>query len=514
MASSLIRGRYVVCRVTGRTEAKVVEDGAVVQRDGIIVEIGPYADLLARHRPDEVLGSAEHLVFPGLVNSHHHVGLTPFQLGSPDYPLELWLASRIAARDVDPYLDTLYSAFEMLESGITTVQHLHGWRVAPAARVLGIAERILQAYEDIGMRVSYSYALRDQNRLVYEGDEAFLRRLPRDLAADVEAWFQAQALPLEDHLSLFTDLWERCGRNRGERVRVQLAPANLHWCSDAALRALRACADRHGVGMHMHLVETAYQKEYARRRTGTTAVRHLADLGLLGPDLTLGHGVWLSEEDLDLLARTGTMVCHNASSNLRLRSGIAPVNAMAARGIRVALGLDEAGINDDRDLLQEMRLVLRLHRVPGMDAAVPTASEVFRMATEHGATTTPFAGRIGTLEPGRAADLVVMRWRSVADPYLEPGTPVVDALVHRGRASGVETVLVAGEPVLRDGRPTRVDKAAVLEELAASLRAPLRPEEEQRRRLAREVFPHVERFYAAWLDEGSREPFYRQNSRR
>ena len=136
MASTLIRGRHVVCRVTGRTEADVVDDGAVFQRDGTIVEVGPYAALAAKHQADEMLGSPEHVILPGFVNSHHHVGLTPFQLGSPDHPLELWFASRLAARDVDPYLDTLYSAFEMVESGITTVQHLHGWRVAPIARYL------------------------------------------------------------------------------------------------------------------------------------------------------------------------------------------------------------------------------------------------------------------------------------------------------------------------------------------------------------------------------------------
>src|SRR5262245_4571422 len=145
MATSLIRGKYVVANVRRRSEAHVIADGAVVQRDGVVVDVGPHAELAARHRPDEVLGSSEHVVVPGFVNGHHHVGLTPFQLGSPDYPLELWFASRLGARTVDPYLDTLYSAFEMLESGITTVQHLHGWRGAPASRVREIADRILQA---------------------------------------------------------------------------------------------------------------------------------------------------------------------------------------------------------------------------------------------------------------------------------------------------------------------------------------------------------------------------------
>jgi cytosine/adenosine deaminase-related metal-dependent hydrolase len=296
-------------------------------------------------------------------------------------------------------------------------------------------------------------------------------------------------------------------------VRIQLAPANLHWCSDAALAALGECSAAHGVGMHMHVNETAYQREYARRRTGGTATEHLDRLGLLSPRLTMGHGVWLNESDIERIAGRGAMICTNPSSNLRLRSGIAPLNRFLAAGVRLGLGLDEAGVNDDRDMLQEMRLALRLHRVPGMDDDVPTSAQVFRMATEDGAATTPFGDRIGVLAVGRAADLVLLPWRHVAYPYLEAGTPVLDAVVHRARASAIDTVLVAGEVVLREGRVTRVDKAGALEELAAALRRPLSLEEEQRRRLARAVFPHVRRFYEGWLDPASLDPFYRPNSR-
>ncbi|HKA63244.1 MAG TPA: amidohydrolase family protein, partial [Methylomirabilota bacterium] len=419
-----------------------------------------------------------------------------------------------AARDVDPYLDTLYGAFDLLQSGITTVQHLHGWRGAPASRVLGVAERILRAYQDVGMRVSYSYALRDQNRLVYEADEEFCRRLPPALGAELREYLAAQTIPLPDHLSLFVDLWERVGGNEGGRARVQLAPANLHWCSDEALRALRDYSEKYDVGLHMHLVETAYQKEYARRRTGTTALRHLHGLGLLGPRMTLGHGVWLTDDDIELAAATNTMICHNASSNLRLRSGVAPLNHFRAQGVRVGLGLDEAGINDDRDMFQEMRLVLRLHRVPGMDDAVPTSTQVFEMATSGGAATTGFGDRIGSLRPGRAADLVLLSWASIAAPHLDPGVAPLEAIVHRGRAAAVDTVMVAGEVVLRDKRFTRVDRDAALAELSAALRAPLGAEEARRRRISAAIFPHVQRFYDGWLDAAPRDPFYAPSARR
>ena len=135
------------------------------------------------------------------------------------------------------------------------------------------------------------------------------------------------------------------------------------------------------------------------------------------------------------------------------------------------------------------------------------------MATAGGAATTGFADRIGVLEAGRAADLVTIPWKSIAGPYLEPGTSAVDAVVYRARAAAVDTVMVGGEVVLERGRFTRVDKAAVLEELAASLQKPLRPEEERRRRLAREILPHVRRFYDGWLSDAGRDPFYAASAR-
>ena len=511
MASSLVRGRYVVCSAPSRTEARVIEDGAVFQRDGRIVEVGPYPVLAAKHRPDEVIGSPDHVVMPGLINSHHHVGLTPFQLGAPDLHNELWKGYRMTARTVDPYLDTLYSAFEMIESGVTTVQHMQSRVDGPVERISGVAGEVIRAYRDIGMRVSYSYLVVDQNRLVHGADEDFLGRLPADLATEMADLLRTQSLPLEAYFQLFEGLHER--HNTEDRVRIQLAPANLQWCSDRCLLMFKEYAEGYRVPMHMHLLETPYEKMYANRRARASAVQHLHDLGLLGPNLTLGHAVWVSEHDIELAAETGTHICHNPSSNLRLRNGVAPLNAFARLGVRVAIGIDEAGINDDRDMLQEMRLVLNLHREPGMDDDVPTAPQVFRMATEHGAQTTPYGHDIGTLEPGKAADMVVLDWRRIAHPYLDEAVPVVDAIVHRARSAAVETVIVGGEPILRDSRFTRLDKDRAIEELAASLRVPLRPEEVQRRRLSKKILPELRRFYDGYLDDETRDPFYRPNSR-
>ena len=131
-----------------------------------------------------VIGNGKEILLPGFVNGHHHVGLTPVQLGSPDMPLELWFVTRMVIRNLNLYLDTLYSAFEMIASGITTVQHIQGWMPGNLPEVESGANEVIRAYEDIGMRVSYCYAVRDQNRLVYQADEEFVAVLPPELRRD------------------------------------------------------------------------------------------------------------------------------------------------------------------------------------------------------------------------------------------------------------------------------------------------------------------------------------------
>jgi cytosine/adenosine deaminase-related metal-dependent hydrolase len=497
MTSSIIRGRHVVCRVDPDGHPVIIDDGAVFQRDGRIVEIGPFAEISRKHESDLTVGSGDDVVLPGLVNSHHHLGITPFQHGVPDLPLELWLAARIGMRDVDPYLDTLYSAFEMIVSGVTTVQHLHGRGPPPLAHMHASAKAVIRAYEAVGMRASYSYGIRDQNRLVYGDDGAFAASLPPPLAERFRGWLRDQVTPVEDCVALFEML--HAEYRSSERIRIQLAPVNLQWCSDQTLERVRDLSERHDVPIHMHLLETPYQKEYADKRTrGIGAVAHLDRLGMLGPRLTLGHAVWLAESEIVRLAETGTCVCHNCSSNMRLQTGRAPVNALLAAGVPVAIGIDEAGINDDRDMIQEMRLVMSAHRDPGHQPTGPGAAETLRMATEHGARTTPFGAHIGTLEPGKAADMALVSMRAFAHPYLDERVPILDAVLRRTRSGGVSTVIVAGEVIYDNGRFTRVDRDAALAELSAALRAPLRDGEHARRETSAELMPHVRRFYEGY----------------
>ncbi len=473
MSASVIRGRYVVTGGMDGSPFAVIEDGAVRQENGTIVEVGRAADLMRAHAADEVVGSPDDVVLPGLVNGHHHVGLTPFQLGSPDHPLELWFASRLAARDVDPYLDTLYSAFEMLESGITTVQHLHGWRGAPASRVRQVAERVLQAYEDVGMRVAYSYALRDQNRLVYEADEAFCRRLPPELGAQVAEYLRAQTIPLPDHLQPLRGAVGACRaeppRARAGAARAGQPPLVLGRGAPRARRSRREVRRGHAHapgrdGIPEGVRAPARRDHRARaparaRAARARGSRSATACGSASPTSSSppGRARWC--------ATTRARTCGSEAASRRSTRSPRAASAWRSGSTRPASTTTAtcsrrcgwcSASTACRAWTTSCRRRPRCSRWPPPAAPPPPASPTASAPSSR----------------GRAADLVLMPWKSLAYPYLDPATSVVDAVVHRGRASAVHTVLVGGEVVLKDGRPARVDKAAILEELAASLRAP------------------------------------------
>ncbi len=512
MAATLIRGKYIICKVTGRNSAEVISDGAIFQRDGEIIEVGRYDDLRTRHAAEEVIGSPNYVVMPGLIDDHFHTGITPFQLGTPDLPLELWLPARMGTKDVDPYLDHLYAATQMIKSGITTMKAIT-WSLNPIG--LEAIEKMLKACQEAGIRVSYGAGITNQNNLVAGargGEEDFAAQLPTDLARRFKSFLAQAYFSAEEHISNLQEICEKYASNRYQRIRVIVSPSQVHRCSDDLLLALKRLAVQHNIGIQLHLQETVYQKLYGLRTWGKTPLQHLHDLGFLGNDVSCAHSIWVTDEDIEIMAATGTNVCHLPSANLRLQSGICPVNRLLEKGVRVTMGTDEAGINDDHDMLQEMRLTLKLHREPGVENISPTAHQVFQMATANGAYTSGFGDRIGTLEPGKRADIVLMNLRNIEEPYLDPDVSIVDAVIQRGRSLDVDTVIIDGEVVLQDRRLTRVDSETISKELRKSLARPFSPEEIEQQELRKQLLPHLQRFYTGTIGEPP-QPHYYYNAR-
>lgn len=498
MVVAIARAKHLITHVADDGEPEVIDRGAIAYEAGVLKDIGTFEGLLALYPEAKILGSENDILFPGFVNGHHHVGLTPVQLGVPDLPLELWLAARMTSRSVDLYLDTLYSAFEMIASGVTTVQHLRNTFPGEDEDIISSSQEVLRAYTKVGMRASFSVNVRDQHALGYFEDEQLLRRLPEAFRGRVARALDASRVTAAEGIDVLLDLRQRYAHTG--LLEFQLMPANLHWCSDSALRSLAEFSQAENVPIHLHLTETVYQDEYAHRRAGHSGVEHVTALGLVSPLLTLGHGVWFSSRDSQIVAERGASICHNCSSNLRISSGIAPLNEWRRQGINIALGMDEAGINDDRDMLQEMRLALYLHRPPGLETpAGPSPGEVFRMATENGARTTPFANKVGVLKPGYFADFVLADSRNMRFPYVRESLGPCELLVQRLRSSDIHTVVVNGETIYSHGEFLNVDRESILSEIATQASEEMSEPDSSRRSMGLEVLQHVRPLYAGYL---------------
>ncbi|MFQ5912138.1 MAG: amidohydrolase family protein [Nitrospinota bacterium] len=499
MPPSLVHGRHVV--VDNET---VLTDAAVFQADGKIESVGAYADLKSRYPGAAEVGGRDCVVLPGLVNAHHHVGgVTAFQSGWRDDPLEIWLLNFFGARMADPYDLTLLSFIQLIRSGVTTVLHHHTATGERGYRPM--VEAQLRAAQDSGIRCSFAMCVQDRHHYVYENDEAFLQSLPVELREEILSHEMIDpqgssggSLPADEYFSLFESLFRQHAGGGPDRLRLLLGPKGVEWCSDALLQRVRRTADALGTGVHTHVLESPYEKLFGLRTFGVPTVCHLREIGFLGPALSCAHCVWLTDREIELFAETATTAVHNPSSNLRLASGIAPVNRMRAAGGNVALGMDAFALNDDEDFWQEMRLALRLHREPGLDTPRPSAGDVLQMATSNGARAALWGEDVGTLHRGQKADMVLLQWPSVRGIYLAPETPILDAILSRAKAAYVDTVLVDGEVLVAGGRYLRHDEAQLAERLAVQMSSPEDPQRVRLRAIRERLRPLVEAYYRGW----------------
>lgn len=512
MSTSIIRGKYVICEagIDSQT-SQVISDGAVFQRDGVIEAVGKYDEIKSAHQADVELGGPGYVVMPGLVNAHHHGrGVSTFQNGCIDDCLETWILSGWGRRPHDHYLMTLYTTIQMIESGTTTTMYNHAQ--TPANGLGDDVAEVLRAFDDAGMRTAFSVYFRERNRVVYQDDEQFMSNLPGDLAGSLRRFLSASDLSEEEYFSVFHSLHDKYSGDPNSKVTVLLSPSNVQWVSDEFLLRAKEEATRTNSGIHIHLVESLYQKEFGMRTWGHTPVEHLDTLGFLGPEVSCAHSVWLTDQDIDILARTGATACHNPSSNLRLKNGISPVNAMLEKGVNVALGTDSTAINDDDDMIQEMRLAAKLHRQPRMDMPALTSHQTLRLATANAAKPTMLQDNIGSLAPGRFADLVLLDLDAMTEPYMDDSIGVVDTLLYRGKASHVDTVMIQGEVVVKDGTFIKMDKAEVLREIKEKFARPVEAQALEAKKLALGLTPFVEEFYKDW-GKAEITPHYGYNSR-
>lgn len=413
---------------------EVLSHHAVVVDDERIAAVLPLDEALARHPDAERIDLPGHLLIPGLVNLHTHASMALLRGIGDDLPLKRWLEERIwplEARLMSPefvFDGAMLACAEMLAGGITCFNDMYFFpeQVAAAASVLG-------------MRAALGIIVIDFPSAYGTGAADYLRK----------------GLELRDRLR-DDPLFSFC-----------LAPHAPYSVDDDTFRRIARLSAETGLPVHCHVHETAHEVEDSLARTGRRPLQRLAELGLVSPELIAVHAVHVDESDLRLLAANGASVAHCPHSNLKLASGIAPTTRMRELGINVGIGTDGAASNNRLDLLSEGRTAALLAKGSSGDASAWNAHETLHAMTLGGARALGLADRIGSIEPGKAADLVAVDLREVStQPVFDP----VSQLIHAAGREQVSEVWIAGRSVVRKRQPAESEVRTRLSEVVGRCR--------------------------------------------
>lgn len=425
-------------------ERRILVNGAVrVDGQRIAAVLTPEELRFLPPFPGEVIDAGSGTVIPGFIQTHVHLCQTLFRGLADDLPLLDWLRLRIFPLEAAHTAASMYASArvgiaELIGSGTTTVLDMGSIRHEA---------EVVRAITESGMRAFVGKALMDINEqypLLKEPTEQALRSAEREAAA-----------------------WHG---SAGGRILYALAPRFVLSCSEGLLReAGRLAAGFRGALVHSHASENRLELDAVRKRCGVGNIEYFDRLGILDSRTCLAHCVWLEERELDLLAERECRVLHCPSSNLKLGSGVANVPGMLQRGIVVSLGADGAPCNNMLDMFEEMRLAALVQN-PVHGAGALTAREVFALATVGGAQALGIFGDAGSIEAGKKADLVVLNLDRPWNPVRVEGVEdLYSAMVYTGRPANVESVLIDGVWVYRDGAYCSLDPGEIAAEARAEL---------------------------------------------
>ena len=503
----IVRGAWVV----PAHDRPAIVDGAVAVANGRVVDVGPYREIKSKHpHSRRELGGNRFMVIPGLINSHSHGrGLSDFQRGGLDNTLESWRLNSATYVPVPLYEDVAYSAIRMIKSGVTACMHNHLLRDATNYREQFAT--VIKAYQDVGVRLFFCPVVRNANPYIYGDNENFRKNLPTETLQILSSKKTAPINP-DQYFRAVRDLHTE---HQTPFTRIGFGPIAPQWCTTNLLQAVKKEADSLGIPIHLHTLQTVFQKVYALKTHGKSYIAYLKDIGLLDNNIVLGHCVFPTEEDITLMATRGTGITHHPSCNLRQRNGIAPVYSLLDAGVTVGLGMDGKSINDDDDFIQEMKVCRLLHRLSSveLDSDCLSNRQVLMMATENSARLIGFGKELGRLEPARFADLVLLDYHAMTYPFTDPAHDPVDVLLYRGSGRYVDTVVVHGKVVMENGQILGVDEIKIanrLEEAASRQRS----EDEVTYKQAIGVLrSEVVKFFHGWPEMVELKPFYLLNSR-
>jgi cytosine/adenosine deaminase-related metal-dependent hydrolase len=426
--------------VTVDPQRRIITDGALVIQQDRIAAVGKAAELKERYPAEERVDLGGKLIIPGLIDTHVHLAQALIRGCADDMALIEWLCDRVWVlqgnfNEDDGRVSAQLCIAEMLKSGTTTFLES------------GLADRY--GYSGI------AEVVRDS------GIRACLGKIVMDIgtyATKSNAMYPGMRETREQSLLGTLKMYDQWNGKADGRLRVWFGPRTPGGVTPELYREMVSEARKRGMGITMHLAEVEADKIFLNETYGLTPVDFAESVGLLGPDVVLVHMVWLTQPELEKLARTGTHVSHNPSSNTKLASGICKVPQMLATGVNVSLGCDGGPSNNDYDLIREMKLAAILHKGVSLDPLTVPAETVLEMATINGARAVGMADEIGSLEAGKKADLVVIDLdRLHTTPNMNP----ISTLVYAATGGEVDSVMIDGKWIVRGQQLLTMDEEQI-----------------------------------------------------
>ncbi|KXA97705.1 N-ethylammeline chlorohydrolase [candidate division MSBL1 archaeon SCGC-AAA259J03] len=421
MTDILIKNGYIL---TMNEDREIIKKGDIAIEGDQITDIG---EDLEKNNSEKAIDARNKAVLPGLINAHTHLSMVLFRGVADDLDLQTWLEEKIWPLEAnleseDVYIGALLGCLEMIKSGTTCFADLYFFM-----------DRVAEAVEKSGLRANLAYGIIEQNDPEKRKKELEVgKKLVKDLEGAADG-----------------------------RISTMFGPHSTYTCSVDCLKEVRELADKHDVGIHIHLSENEREVEDVVDMYDKRPPELLDSIDFLASDVLAAHCTCLNEHEIDLLQRNNVKPVHNPVSNMKLGSGIAPVPELLSRNVPVSLGTDGAASNNSLDMFDELKFAALLSKIGKKDPTVVPARKALETATIHGAEAIGRENEIGSLEPGKKADIILVDMKK---PHLTPIFNIESHLVYSCNGSDVDSVIVNGEILMNNREILTLDEEKILKD--------------------------------------------------
>ena len=404
---------------------------SVLIKDDLIAEI---SDEIDESNVDKIIDASGKILLPGFINTHTHLSMTLFRGLADDLSLDSWLNDHIWPMEANLngdycYIGALLGAVELIKSGTTTFSDMYFYM-----------EDVARAVDEAGLRAVLSYGMIDF------GDA------------------ERREAEIKENLTLF----ENCNGMADGRIKVFFGPHSPYTASEELLIKVRQLASENNIGIHIHVSETEKEINDVSAEKGLRPFEYLDKIGFLGPDVLAAHCVWLSDNEIEIIKKNNVKVSHNPSSNMKLASGISPVSKLIENDICVSIGTDGASLNNNLDLIEELKIASLLQKVSTLDPNVVNSHEALAMGTIKGAEALGLDDEIGSIEVGKKADIILIDTNSAN--MVPDSSTLTSNVIYSANGSNVDTTICNGKILMENKKLTVLDEQEIYDKARKAIK--------------------------------------------